>query len=343
MGPVATVDSEYVRRAVRIAGIISLYWVVSISMVFTNKHLVGGEKSEVDMILFIACYQCFIVVAVIGLMMRFSLWMGWRRRTELISPRLLHRNIVILSLTFVGGLLFNSLMLKHIGVAFYQVARSSTLIFVVILSHFLLGTFINIQIAMCCSVVVMGYYLGASQEGIIGDHFPLRGICYGLAASLVIALGGTFMKKSEDIMNRDSLRLTFAYNFNSIFILVSLLLSTGQFTTVFRSEKMYDPWFWLVLTCSGILSLLIGVASALQIQVTSPTTHHISISAKSVTQTVLAVLYFNQTKTFLWWLGNFLTIFGTVSYAMVKMRAEKFKHRLDFEVRPPAKYQKDIH
>lgn len=69
---------------------------------------------------------------------------------------------------------------------------------------------------------------------------------------------------------------------------------------------------------SGLFGFLIQFSSVLQIKLTSPLTHNISGTVKSCLQTVIAVIYFNQVKSFLWWLSNCLVIIGSLIYTRLK-------------------------
>jgi GDP-fucose transporter C1 len=69
---------------------------------------------------------------------------------------------------------------------------------------------------------------------------------------------------------------------------------------------------------AGFLSFFIGYASSLQIQLTSPLTHNISGTTKSCLQTLLGVIYFNETKNLLWWLSNLFVLVGALFYSIVR-------------------------
>lgn len=58
--------NESTKRVAQIINVVLTYWVISISMVFFNKSLVGGHKSdgeeEVDISIYIAWSQCVVCV-----------------------------------------------------------------------------------------------------------------------------------------------------------------------------------------------------------------------------------------------------------------------------------------
>jgi solute carrier family 35 (GDP-fucose transporter), member C1 len=63
------------------------------------------------------------------------------------------------------------------------------------------------------------------------------------------------------------------------------------------------------------------------VQVTSPLTHNISGTAKACAQTVLATFWYDETKPMLWWMSNYIVLFGSGSYARVKQQEMEEKHR----------------
>jgi GDP-fucose transporter C1 len=171
---------------------------------------------------------------------------------------------------------------------------------------------------IACFLVTCGFFVGIDQEDASGT-LSVWGIIYGILASLATALAGIYIKRVQPVVDGDSFKQAYYNNINSCLIFFPLVYSTGQLQQVMLSEYIFQPSFWLCLTLSGALSLSIGWVSVLQIKHTSPTTHHISNNAKSVVQTILAIMYFNEDKTFLWWCGNFLVIFGVMYYTYGKI------------------------
>ncbi|XP_033763939.1 GDP-fucose transporter 1-like [Pecten maximus] len=310
---------ETQRSTQQIALVIALYWIVSISMVFINKHILSGSYGINDLSIFVAWYQSLSAVFLIKLVT----WLSGHLRLGLTLPSLdihalLNSDMLKLSFAFVIGLTFNNLMLKHIGVAFYQVARSFTLIFTIILSFCVLKKYVPILGIASCALVIMGFVIGIDQEDNAGT-LSIWGMIYGIFASLANAVCGIYFKRVEMVLDGDSLKQAYYNNVNSIWIFLPLVISSGQAQQVLSSDLMTNASFWMFLTFSGFLSLSIGWVSALQVKYTSPVTHHISINAKSVAQTMLAIMFYHEYKTLMWWCGNLLVILGIFLYAYTKM------------------------
>lgn len=302
-----------------ITGVVLLYWFVSISMVFLNKTILSGSFGDLDLTIFSAWYQSMTAVGFI-LSVKYCFGRcGLQAKVPKVDPNHLYsKTLLMLSMSSVCGLTFNNLMLKHIGVAFYQVARSFTIIFTIGLSAIFLGRGLTLRAVMSCFLVVCGFFIGIDQEDVSGT-LSFFGVIYGLLASLSAAVSGILFKKAEVLLDGDSLKLAYYNNLNCMLIFLPLVMGSGQFSAVLESDLIYQPKFWFILTVTGCLSLAIGWVSALQIKYTSPIAHHLSINAKSVVQTVLAVLFYHESKTLFWWLGNLLVVAGVLMYTLTKI------------------------
>ena len=321
--------TEQQRSTRQIVWVVALFWTVSISLVFINKRLLGGTFSLTDISIFVAWYQCLASVTVINVLGFISkhLKLGFST-PEVNIDILLSSDFLKLGFAFVFGLTLNNLMLKHISVAFYQVARSFTLVFTVILSWTMLKKPLSKISILCCIIVLSGFLLSIDQEDNAGT-LSVWGIIYGTLASLCTAICGIYFKQVDPLAGSDSLKIAYYNNINSVIIFTPLVLSTGQFHSVMSSPLAFDAQFWILLTITGGLSLSMGWVSVLQINYTSPTSHHISNTAKSVFQTILAVSITHERKTGLWWLGNVLVGAGVLVYAVGQMRKVIYTVNID--------------
>lgn len=324
------------KSTVFVLGVIALYWVVSISMVFINKHILSVNLGGSDLTIFITWFQSTSAVFCITSL---RVWCGFKRNTTVSFPSLdlysvLHSDVLTMALTFVCSLVFNNLMLKHIEVSFYQVARSFTLIFTVILSMVMLKKSVSMYSTAACAIVVLGFYLGVDQEDSSGT-LSIWGVIYGILACFTTAVCGIYIRKAESVTEGNSLKIAYFNNVNSSLFLLPLVYSTGQLGSVLYSDSTPSFQFWIYLTISGVMSLSIGWVSTLQIKYTSPITHHVSSNAKSVTQTVIAVLYYGTYKSALWWCGNFLVMGGILFYAYTKYLEDAGKHKVELTISDP--------
>ena len=94
------------------------YWIISISMVFFNKFLLGNRKDD-DISLFVTWLQCvitFITASLINCFTKsYSFSSGDITEFSKLTP------VITMASFFVCMLSFNNMCLKVVGVPFYQV------------------------------------------------------------------------------------------------------------------------------------------------------------------------------------------------------------------------------
>lgn len=322
----------------KIAAIVALYWFVSIAMVFLNKQILSGSSFSLDAPLFITWFQCLVtlLITVLG-----SALMNTSRRggsnesqeSQLISafPKL-HlrfktvRQVLPLTVVFVGMISFNNLCLKNVGVAFYFVGRSLTTVFNVALTYFILGKSTSPKTIACCLCIVMGFFLGVDQEQLIGT-LSISGVFFGVLASFFVSLNSILTVNALSAVKSSIWMLTFYNNLIACVLFLPLILLTGEVGVLFNSmAQLNSTLFWVLLFASGLMGFAIGYVTNLQIKFTSPLTHNISGTAKACAQTVLATHYFNETKTFNWWLSNVIVLLASAGYTRVKQLEMKSAH-----------------
>jgi len=310
-------EKTLVQRYVQILTVVAAYWFVSITLVFVNKSLLSGSE-KLDAPLFVTCYQC--VVTVIACYALRAAARAAPHRFSFPSLELdinIIKQVLPLSIIFVGMITFNNLCLKNVGVSFYYIGRSLTTVFNVLLTYFILGQKTSLSAIACCGAIVGGFYLGVDQEDASGS-FSLSGTIYGILASLFVSLFSIFTKKVLPVVDGNIWALTFYNNVNACVLFVPLMLVFGEIPIVTNFQHLTSSNFWFMMTLGGIFGFAIGYVTGLQIKVTSPLTHNISGTAKAAAQTVLATHWFNETKSALWWLSNMVVLGGSLAYARVR-------------------------
>lgn len=145
----------FVLRALQIAVVVTLYWVTSISMVFLNKYLLDSPSLQLDTPIFVTFYQCLVTALLCkGLS---ALATCCPRAVDFPALHLdfrVARSVLPLSAVFIGMIAFNNLCLKHVGVAFYNVGRSLTTVFNVLLSYALLRQPTSFYALLSCGVII---------------------------------------------------------------------------------------------------------------------------------------------------------------------------------------------
>ncbi|KAM6462767.1 GDP-fucose transporter 1 [Liasis olivaceus] len=312
-------EPPFLFRAIRIATVVSLYWFVSITMVFLNKYLLSSPSLRLEAPVFITFYQCLVSVVICKLLSLLASCCppGYLDFPSIRMDLKVSRSVLPLSLVFIGMITFNNLCLKFVGVAFYNVGRSLTTVFNVLLSYLLLKQTTSLYALLSCGIIIGGFWLGIDQEGAEGT-LSWAGIIFGVLASLCVSLNAIYTKKVLPVVDSSIWRLTFYNNINACVLFLFLLLFTNEFSTLYHFDKLGSIHFWGMMTLSGVFGFAIGYVTGLQIKYTSPLTHNVSGTAKACAQTVLAVCYYEEIKSFLWWTSNMMVLGGSFAYTWVK-------------------------
>ena len=160
----------------------------------------------------------------------------------------------------------------------------------------------------------------------VSGTLSLTGVIFGVGASCSVALYAIFTKKVLPAVEQNIWRLALYNNINATLLFIPLIIIFGEVGEIMTFPKLGDLQFWLIMTLSGVFGFAIGYVTGLQIQVTSPLTHNISGTAKACAQTVIATAYYNESKPVLWWVSNFVALFGSAAYTHVKHSEMKKSH-----------------
>ena len=119
-------------------------------------------------------------------------------------------------------------------------------------------------------------------------------------------------------MNQSIWLLGYYNNLNACLLFLPLMLINGELSTIFDYTGFGNTRFWVMMVAGGVFGFAIGYVTGLQIQVTSPLTHNISGTAKACAQTVLATYWYSELKPILWWISNWIVLFGSAAYTRVR-------------------------
>uniref|UniRef100_A0A6G1SC19 GDP-fucose transporter 1 n=2 Tax=Aceria tosichella TaxID=561515 RepID=A0A6G1SC19_9ACAR len=221
-----------------------------------------------------------------------------------------------LSILYIGMLVMNNLCLENVGVAFYFVSRSLTTVFNVVFTFFLINEPVSRGALVCCGFIVLGFILGIDQESVIGS-LSVTGVSFGVASSLFGSLFTIYTKKTLAKLDKNIWVLVLYNNINAILLCTPLLIVHGDIQALI-SEKVIKPSFWFLLSVSGVMAFFISIVTNASIKYTSPLTHNISGTAKACFQTVIAVVYSNDHKSYLWWISNITILVASAAYSRIK-------------------------
>lgn len=164
-----TRTEDPVRKTMVIGGVVTLYWFVSITMVFLNKYLLSSESVKLEAPIFITWFQCVVAVVVCWLLGVLSPYLPDTPATNFpafhVDPVIVKQSLP-LSIFFVGMIAFNNLCLKYVGVSFYNVGRSLTTVFNVAFTYFCMGQSTSSKALLTCAIIVLGFFLGVDQVSV---------------------------------------------------------------------------------------------------------------------------------------------------------------------------------
>eukprot|EP00339_Tiarina_fusa_P027239 CAMPEP_0117042704 /NCGR_PEP_ID=MMETSP0472-20121206/29722_1 /TAXON_ID=693140 ORGANISM="Tiarina fusus, Strain LIS" /NCGR_SAMPLE_ID=MMETSP0472 /ASSEMBLY_ACC=CAM_ASM_000603 /LENGTH=320 /DNA_ID=CAMNT_0004754015 /DNA_START=113 /DNA_END=1075 /DNA_ORIENTATION=- len=307
-------------------------------MVYLNKVLMSSEGISVAAPLFVTWFQCVVTAMICWAAGKISevakrssdqlptrneaAEKGHSRSFFSQFPKAVYKpaigtKIFPLSLVFVGMITFNNLCLKWVEVSFYNVARSLTIVFNVVLSGVVLGSPTSPKTMGCLGIVILGFFMGANGE----VNFSWRGTMAGICSSLFVSLNSIFTKKVLPAVDNDHWKLTFYNNVNAIFLFLPLMAYFEAGTLMEAMDQQFlSVIFWGAMMVAGLFGFSIGIVTVLQIKATSPLSHNISGTAKAAVQSMMAFYIWQNPATMLGVTGMFVVLGGSLLYTITKMR-----------------------
>jgi GDP-fucose transporter C1 len=287
--------------------------IVSIGLVFLNR-LVLTDKSEKAGALFVSWYQFVVAYLLIIIITVFF------PNVPLLNlfPPLKYKFSVILkvipvSVAYLLMIGFNNKCLEYVSVSAYQIVRSLTIVFNIILTYFILGDRTSFRAILACFGVVIGFFFGVEGE----IHLSFRGAVYGILSSLFVASYSIVVKRVMDLLDRNEYILIEYNTPIAIVALFPFVWYSGEFS-VFSDHRSLR--FWGMQTVAGIVGFIINIAIFLNIKYTSPLTHNLSGTVKACLQTLLAFVIFpaSEVMTIMKFIGTILVIGFSGVYAYVR-------------------------
>ena len=304
---------------------------VSIGLVFLNR-LVLTDRTEKAGALFVSWYQFVVAYVLIVIITTFF------PNVPLLNlfPRLSYKPDVVIkvipvSITFILMIGFNNKCLEYVSVSGYQIVRSLTILFNIILTYFVLNEKTSLRAGMACAGVVVGFFCGV--EGEVGLSF--RGAVYGVLSSLFVALYSIVVKKVIGLLDNNEY-LLIEYNTPiAIVALLPIVWYSGEFDVFTEGRSLR---FWGMQTLAGVVGFIINIAIFLNIKYTTPLTHNLSGTVKACLQTLLAFVIFKDSEvmTPMKFLGTVLVIGFSAYYAYVRKAEMKKKITEEMEKRESA-------
>jgi len=325
------------RQTIQVAAVVMFYMTAALVMVFVNKAVLNNAPELPLLFLLIQLIIAVILLHVSALLFK---------RVEIpVFEKETAKNLTPVVLVNIIGLVFNTLCLRDVETTFFQIARGMVLPLTIFASAIDTRVIPSTRVLAAAGVVMLGFILGIAphQNAPLRSTPSLLSLVYGLLSSVFIAVHAVLIKKSLPYCNNSTIQLAWWTNVGSAIFLLPFVVLHNEVSLVF--SKINDvEWNGLVFVwgclATGFFGFLLCIAGLLSIKVTSPITHMFSSAAKSVLQTVLGVLIFNDLLNVNRATSILVIMLGTMYYTWVKhlglgaQNATKSNERNDVESVP---------
>jgi GDP-fucose transporter C1 len=320
------------KKTLQSAAAVTFYMTVSIALVFLNR-LVLTHKAEKAGALFVSWYQ-FVVAYVIIIIITtlfpnvplLNLFPPIQYKLEIIIK------VIPVSIAYLLMIGFNNKCLEYVSVSAYQIVRSLTIVFNIVLTYFILREKTSFRAILACLGVVVGFFFGVQGE--IG--LSPRGAIYGIISSVCVAMYSIVVKRALGLLDKNEY-LLIEYNTQiAIISLAPFVWYSGEFSVLGEGRSAR---FWLMQTLAGVVGFVINIAIFLNINYTSPLTHNLSGTVKACLQTLLAFVFFpgSEIMTVMKFIGTILVIGFSAVYAYVRKQEMTKKITAENEVKDTEK------
>ncbi|KAF8151293.1 hypothetical protein B0H34DRAFT_801060 [Crassisporium funariophilum] len=309
--------------SMQVVGVIAFYMVAALVMVFVNKVVLNTAPNLPTLL---CSFQSIATVFLLNLTSFFTQHVQiptWDHATA--------RKLAPLMVVDAAGFLFNTLCLRDVEAAYYNIARGLVLPLTILVVSLHSFTRPSILVVGCASIVTFGFLLGTSfQEDLPAKAVPgPLALFYGFLSSLSIAVHAVIVKSSLPHVNGSATKLSYWSNLGTAILLGLTAFLSGEMRDFIRMMND-DEWDWATFAwgnlITGVFGFLISIAGILSVKITSPVTHMFSSASRSVLQIALGVKIFGDVLTRQRVTSAFTILFGTLLYTYVKSQEPSPQH-----------------
>lgn len=173
------------------------------------------------------------------------------------------------------------------------------------------------------AVVCLGFYFGTvSDQSDIKSIGGSYGLTIGILSSFFAALDLTVTKMTLD--SYSTYDILYVTNLSTVVATLPMIYFGSEYTDhlLFSSMTLVEhldmrSFFYKAFVC-GILTFVSAVLALVQLDLTSPTTHQITTSARGVLQSILSVYYLGETIRAPQVISILVILGGSVGYTYIK-------------------------
>ncbi|CAG7556267.1 unnamed protein product [Fusarium equiseti] len=276
----------------RVALVVLFHSSCAIWSTILSKSALNGVEAPVTLLALQTTIQV-LLLTIIGVAT------GW---VKLYRP--LNAWIALLPLTVARliGILAKTYCLASVNASVYQIARGLLLPFTLFLSLLVLRPrpyYPPISL-VGCAMVMAGF-----GTGMLADYSQMltsgKGVLLGVGSSFTTAVESVVVKRFLGKSQEGMWQMVWMSNCMAVLFYIPLFPLSGEMATMsnlFTVESIDIARQFLSSAClTGVSAFLLTIATFMQIEVTSPTTHMIVTAARGVAQSSLAVVLLGELLT----------------------------------------------
>ena len=215
-----------------------------------------------------------------------------------------------------------TLCMEAVDGSVFNLVRGLVLPFAVALSYIFLKPPTKLSL-IPVAVVCLGFYFGTvSEHSDISTVGGPYGLTIGILSSFFAALDLTVTKKALE--THSMYDILYVANLSTVFATIPMIYFGNEYNdhllvanmTTLESSNL-ESFLVKALIC-GVFTFVSAVLALVQLDVTSPTTHQITTSARGVLQTILSVYLLNETIENTQSTSIAVILAGTMGYTYIK-------------------------
>ncbi|OII78347.1 hypothetical protein cand_034050 [Cryptosporidium andersoni] len=307
----------------RILAILS-FIIASISSVYYNNSVFKGI---IKFPVFVSCIQQFIGIIIMSTVALIKKMIKKIKEDELIEhnkskdvsslAKLIYAAPVAFFFSF--NISFNNICLTHGKVSTYAMAKSTTLMWSLLLQYILLGIKVKLTSLISCIIIISGVLISAFDP----KSLFLKSLIYGCISSFSQSCYNITLKWILPKVNNDSVSLLkYVQLFSVIFFFIPMF-GTGELIPAFTTSGCFDfndprrmIYLWGIIAISAILAICVNQSTYIVIGLTTPATFNVCGLVKQALQTLGGVVYLGEKLSYRTLVSVCLTFCGSASYTI---------------------------
>ncbi|KAK7792222.1 hypothetical protein R5R35_007479 [Gryllus longicercus] len=227
------------------------------------------------------------------------------------------KDMLPLSLTFCGFVVFTNLSLQHNTVGTFQLAKFMTTPCIILIQMFVYNKQFSLLVKLTLIPIVLGVFLNFCYD----LQFSVIGTLYAALGVLVTSFYQVLVSTKQHELQMDSMQLLYYQAPLSAFILLLVVpvLEPVQ-ATLIHDWTVTDL---LMVSASCIIAFFVNISIYWIIGNTSPLTYNMVGHLKFCMTVLGGVLIFEDTLHINQGIGVLLTVMGITAYAHVKLKEHK--------------------